>query len=141
MVIWSLMIGSFSRSCSNLCISAILTTREIRVEYRLVTFLPETFSVFSPFSFVVSLVFFFCLSYPLNILVFYAALDPLWVYQMHPQGARHCLIFFLQLTWSILHIEIATMSEITWQIRVVSMQTITPLWSFFNRQFWQDGIY
>ena len=140
MVIWSLMIGSFSRSCCNFCISAILTTLEIRVEYRLITFLPETFSVFSPFSFV-SLVFFFCLSYPLNILVFYAALDPLWVYQMHPQGTRHCLIFFLQRTWSILHIEIATMPEITWKIRVVSMQTITPLWSFFNRQFWQDGIY
>ena len=46
-----LMIGSFSMSCRNFLTSLILSHREIPVEYRLMTSLPNTFPVFSPFSF------------------------------------------------------------------------------------------
>ena len=45
------MIGSFSISCSNFLTSLILTTREIPVEYKLMTCLHRTFPVFSLFLF------------------------------------------------------------------------------------------
>ena len=45
------MIGSFSISCSNFLTSLILTTREIPVEYKLMTCLPRIFPASSPFSF------------------------------------------------------------------------------------------
>ena len=45
------MIGSFSISYCNFLTSPILTTREIPVEYKLMTCLPKAFPVFSPFSF------------------------------------------------------------------------------------------
>ena len=51
LAIWFLMIGSFSISSCNFLTSLILVTREILVEYKLITCLPKAFPVFSPFSF------------------------------------------------------------------------------------------
>ena len=45
------MIGSSLISCRNFLTSLILTNREIPVEYRLMTCLPNASAVFSPFSF------------------------------------------------------------------------------------------
>ena len=45
------MIGSFSMSYRNFLTSLILSYREMPVESRLMTCLPKTFPVFSPFSF------------------------------------------------------------------------------------------
>ena len=46
LAIWSLMVGSFSMFCCNFFTSQILTTREISVEYKLITCLPKAFPVF-----------------------------------------------------------------------------------------------
>ena len=45
------MIGLFSMSCHNFFTSQILATREITLEYKLMTSLPKVFTVFSPFLF------------------------------------------------------------------------------------------
>ena len=45
------MIRSFSGFCCYFLTSLILSTEEIPVEYKLMTCLPKTFSVFSPFTF------------------------------------------------------------------------------------------
>ena len=112
------MIGLFSISCRNFWASLILTTREILVKYKLITCLPKTFPVSSPFSFcsrclystyfllMVSLLalstFYFvhlpltntpghCLWHSLSIVVFYAVQCVPLVYQQYLQKSCHCL--------------------------------------------------
>ena len=62
-----------------------------------------------------------CLWYSLSILVFYAAKCLLLVYQHYLHKTHHHLVYFLHQPLPLLSIEIATIWQIIWHIRVLSI--------------------